>query len=332
MQRMAPHRFFPNMRLMKCVLVFAGALGTCAVAQTYPDRPIRLVVAFAPGGGTDVAARTITPKLSELLGKQIVVDNRPGAASTLGTELVAKAPADGYTLLMSDTTFGIVPALYPKLNYDAERDFSPISQVTSVPGVLVVHPGVAATNVRELIALAQSRPGQLNFGSGGVGTPVHMAGELLKIAAKIDIVHVPYKGAGPALTDLLGGHFQMMFPTLQSVMPHIKAGRLRVLAVTSEKQTSALPGVPTMAEAGTPGVVAVAWFGVHGPAAMPPAIKTRVHDEIVKALQDSTVRSRFTNEGADVVGSTPQEFTGFISKEILKWTRVVKAAGVKAEF
>jgi tripartite-type tricarboxylate transporter receptor subunit TctC len=233
---------------------------------------------------------------------------------------------------MSDTTFGIVPALYPKLNYDAKRDFAPISQVTSVPGVLVVHPSVQATNVRELIALAQSRPGQLNFGSGGVGTPVHMAGELLKIAAKVDIVHVPYKGAGPALTDLLGGHFQMMFPTLQSVMPHIKAGRLRVLAVTGEKQSGALPGVPTMAEAGTPGVVAVAWFGVHAPAATPSAVKMRVHAEIVKALQDSTVRSRFTNEGADIVGSTPQEFTRFISTEISKWTKVVKLAGIKAEF
>lgn len=315
------------------VAVFASmGLAAHVSAQQYPDRPIRLVVAFAPGGGTDVAARTITPKLSELLGRQIVVDNRPGAASTLGTELVAKAQPDGYTLLMSDTTFGIVAALYQKLNYNAERDLAPISQVISVPSVLVVHPAVQATNVRELVTLAQSKPGQLNFGSGGVGTPVHMSGELLKLAAKIDIVHVPYKGAGPALSDLLGGHFQMMFPTLQSVMPHIKSGRLRVLAVTSEKRSAALPDVPTMADAGVPGVVSVAWFGVHGPAAIPAPIRTRLHAEIVKTLQDPAVRNRFSNEGADIVGSTPQEFTRFVSAEIAKWTKVVKAAGLKAEF
>jgi tripartite-type tricarboxylate transporter receptor subunit TctC len=303
-----------------------------AMAQGYPDRPIRLVVAFAPGGGTDVAARTVSTKLSELLGKQIVVDNRPGAASTLGTELVARAQPDGYTLLMSDTTFGIVAALYPRLNYNAERDLAPISQVISVPSVLVVHPNVQATSVRELIALAQAKPGQLNYGSGGVGTPVHMAGELLKLAAKVDIVHVPYKGAGPAMTDLLGGHFQFMFPTLQSVMPHIKSGRLRVLAVTSEKQAAALPGVPTMAEAGAPGVVAVAWFGVHGPAAIPAAVSARLHADIVKTLQDPVVRTRFTNEGAEVVGSAPKEFGRFVSDEISKWRKVVKAAGIKAEF
>jgi tripartite-type tricarboxylate transporter receptor subunit TctC len=318
---------------LAAMVVFPAAtcVGT-ALAQSYPDRPIRLVVAFAPGGGTDVAARTITPKLSELLGKQIVVDNRPGAASTLGTDLVAKAPPDGYTLLMSDTTFGIVPALYPKLNYDAERDFAPITQVISVPGVLVVHPSVQATNVRELVALARSHPGQLNFGSGGVGTPVHMAGELLKIAAKVDIVHVPYKGAGPALTDLLGGHFQMMFPTLQSVMPHIKAGRLRALAVTTEKQTPALPGVPTMAEAGVPGVVAVAWFGMHAPRATPQSIVTRLHGDAVKAIEDPTIKNRFAAEGAEVVGSSPRDFAKFVSAEITKWKRVVKDAGIKAEF
>jgi len=318
---------------LAAMVVFPAA--TCvgpALAQSYPDRPIRLVVAFAPGGGTDVAARTITPKLAELLGKQIVVDNRPGAASTLGTDLVAKAPPDGYTLLMSDTTFGIVPALYPKLNYDAERDFSPITQVISVPGVLVVHPSVQATNVRELVALARSHPGQLNFGSGGVGTPVHMAGELLKIAAKVDIVHVPYKGAGPALTDLLGGHFQMMFPTLQSVMPHIKAGRLRALAVTTEKQTPALPGVPTMADAGVPGVVAVAWFGMHAPRATPQAIVTRLHGDAVKVIEDRTIKNRFAAEGAEVVGSAPRDFAKFVSAEITKWKRVVKDAGIKAEF
>ncbi len=305
---------------------------SAAIAQNYPERPIRLVVSFPPGGSTDVTARILSPKLAELLGKQVVIDNRPGAASTLGTELVARAAADGYTLLMSDTTFGIVPALYEKLPYDAERDLAPVSQVISVPAVLVVHPALPVRSVKELVALAKAKPGQLNFGSGGVGTPVHMAGELLKLAARIDIVHIPYKGAGPALSDLLGGHFQMMFPTLPSVIPYIKSGKLRALAVTSDKRSAAFPGLPTMSEAGVPGVTTVAWFGVHAPAATPKPIVERLHAEIVKALQDSAVRSRYASEGSDIVASAPEEFGRFVSGEIAQWKKVVKQAGIKAEF
>ena len=312
--------------------LMALACGAVAFGEAYPGRPIRLIVAYPPGGGTDVTARTIVGRLSQGLGRQVVIDNRPGAGSTIGTDLVAKATPDGYTLLMSDTTFGIVPGLYRKLPYDALRDFQPVTQITGVPGALVVHPAVPANSVRELVALAKAKPGGLNFGSGGVGTPVHMAGELLKLAANIDIVHIPYKGAGPAFTDLLGGHFQLMFPTLQSAVPHIKSGRLRLLALTSEKRSPAFPDVPVMEEAGVPGVIAVAWFGIHAPRATPQAVVARLHAEAVKTLQDPVVKQRFATEGADAVGSSPRQFTQFVADEITKWTKVVKDGGIKAEF
>ena len=309
-----------------CVLLGAPA------HAAYPERPIRLIVSYPPGGGTDVTARQITPSLSERLGKQIVIDNRSGAGSTLGTNIVAKAAPDGYTLLMADTTFGIVPGLYQKVPYDSLRDFAPVTQITSVPGALVVHPSLPANSVKELVALAKSKPGGLNFGSGGVGTPVHMAAELLQLQAKIKMVHIPYKGAGPAFADLLGGQFHIMFPTMQSAVPHIKSGRLRLLAVTTEKRTPAYPETPTMEEAGVPGVVSVAWFGIMAPAGTPRAIIDRLHAEAVKVVQEPTIRDRFIAETAEPVGSTPAQFGKFISNEISKWTRVVKAAGIKAVF
>jgi tripartite-type tricarboxylate transporter receptor subunit TctC len=309
-----------------CVLLGAPA------HAAYPERPIRLIVSYPPGGGTDVTARQITPSLSERLGKQIVIDNRSGAGSTLGTNIVAKAAPDGYTLLMADTTFGIVPGLYQKVPYDSLRDFAPVTQITSVPGALVVHPSLPANSVKELVALAKSKPGGLNFGSGGVGTPVHMAAELLQLQAKIKMVHIPYKGAGPAFADLLGGQFHMMFPTMQSAVPHIKSGRLRLLAVTTEKRTPAYPDTPTMEEAGVPGVVSVAWFGIMAPAGTPRAIIDRLHAEAVKVVQEPTIRDRFIAETAEPVGSTPAQFGKFIANEIGKWTRVVKAAGIKAVF
>ena len=310
--------------------LFAQAASTGS-GQAYPERPIRLIIAYPPGGGTDVTARTMVAKFSEGLGKQVVIDNRPGAGSTIGTDLVAKANPDGYTLLMSDTTFGIIPGLYPRLPFDPIGDFQPVIHATSVPGALVVHPSVPAKSVKDLVALARAKPGTLNFGSGGVGTPVHMSGELLKLAANIQIVHVPYKGAGPAFTDLLGGHFQMMFPTLQSAVPHIKSGRLRLLALTSEKRSAAFPDTPTMGEAGVPGVVSMAWFGIHAPKAVPRNIVIRLHGDAVKALQDPTTRQRFETDGAEVVGSTPEQFAKFVVNEIAKWTRVVKQAGIKFE-
>ena len=316
------------LRVLPALLLLLPAF----VHAEYPERPIRLIVSYPPGGGTDVTARQIVPMLSERLGKQIVVDNRSGAGSTLGTNLVAKAVPDGYTLLMSDTTFGIVPGLYQKVPYDGLRDFAPITQITSVPNALVVHPSVPANSVKELVALAKAKPGGLNYGSGGVGTPVHMAAELLQVQAQIKMVHIPYKGAGPAFADLIGGHFQLMFPTMQSVVPHIKSGRVRLLAVTAEKRTPTYPDTPTMEEGGVPGVVSVAWFGIHAPAKTPRAIIDRIHAEAVKVVQDPTIRDRFLAETAEPVGSRPEQFGKFVANEITKWTRVVKAAGVKAEF
>ena len=289
-------------------------------------------MSYPPGGGTDVTARKIVPLLSERLGKQVVIDNRSGAGSTIGTDLVAKATPDGYTLLMSDTTFGIVPGLYAEGALRRLRDFQPITQITGVPVGLVMHPSLPAHSVKELVALARAKPGGLNYGSGGVGTPVHMAGELLKLAANIKIVHIPYKGAGPAFSDLIGGHFQLMFPTLQSAVPHIKSGRLRLLAVTTEKRAGAFPDTPTMEEGGVPGVVAVAWFGIHAPARTPQPIVDRLHAEAVKVVQEPGVRDRFLAEAAEPVGSSPEQFGKFVANEIAKWTRVVKTAGIRAEF
>jgi tripartite-type tricarboxylate transporter receptor subunit TctC len=304
---------------------------SAAAFAEYPERPVRLIVSYPPGGGTDVTARALAPKLSEFLGRQILIDNRPGAGSTIGTDLVAKAAPDGYTLHMTDTTFGIMPGLYAKLPFDAVRDFQPVVQVTSVPVGMVVHPSLPVRSPKELVALAKAKPGVLNFGSGGVGTPVHMAGELLKLAAHIDIVHIPYKGAGPAFTDLMGGHFHLMFPTLQSAVPHIKSGRLRLIGLTTEKRSSAFPDTPTLGEAGYPGVLATAWFGIQAPKATPQAIVARLHAETIKVLQDPGVRQRFETEGADVIGSGPEQFSAFIANEIAKWTKVVKDAGIKAE-
>jgi tripartite-type tricarboxylate transporter receptor subunit TctC len=318
---------------MRAVLMLLSTLFVMNLASAaYPERPIRLIVSYPPGGGTDVTARQIAPMLSERLGKQVVIDNRSGAGSTLGTNLVAKATPDGYTLLMADTTFGIVPGLYPKLPYDALRDFTPVTQITSVPVAMVVHPSVAAKSVKELVALAKAKPGALNFGSGGVGTPVHLAGELLMVQAQIKMVHIPYKGAGPAFGDLLGGQFQVMFPTLQSVVPHVKSNRVRLLALTTEKRSPAFPDVPTVEESGIPGVIAVAWFGIQAPAGTPKAIIARLHDESVKVVREPSIRDRFIADGADPVGSTPDEFRKFIANEIDKWTKVVKAAGIKAQF
>jgi len=311
-------------------LPLAWLVGAAALAQ-YPERPIRLIVSYPPGGGTDVTARAIVPRFIELLGRQVVIDNRPGAGSAIGTDLVAKAAPDGYTLLMSDTTFGIIPGLYPKLPFDALKDFQPVTQVSSVPIGLVVNAAVPAKSVKDLLALARAKPGGLNFGSGGVGTPVHMAGELLKLRANLQIVHIPYKGAGPAFIDLLGGQFQMMFPTLQSAVPHINSGRLRLLALTTEKRAAAFGDTPTMEEAGVPGVVAVAWFGIHAPRATPKAIVARLHADAVRVMQDPAIRQRFAVEGADIVAGTPAEFSSFVANEIAKWTKVVKEGGIRPD-
>lgn len=316
------------MRNMLILFIFS----VCgAQAADYPSRPIRMVVAYAPGGTTDFTARVVAVKLGELLGQTVVVDNRPGAGSILGTDLVAKGTPDGYTLLMADTTFGIIPAIYGKLPFNVQKDFATISQIMSVPNALVVYPAVPARSVRELVALAKAKPGQLTFGSGGVGTPLHMGGEQLKVAAGIDMLHVPHKGAAPAMTSLLGGQITMVFATLTLAVPQVKAGKVRALAVTSAKRVASLPDTPTMREAGYPAVNATSWFGLVAPVRVPKAILTRISAETAKVVAMPGVRERIETQYGEVVGSTPVEFSKFVAAEIANWTRVAKAGNIKAE-
>jgi tripartite-type tricarboxylate transporter receptor subunit TctC len=315
----------------------AGACALCAVSahsqdvRSYPSRPVRLVVPYAPGGTTDYSARLIGTKLAEALGQSVVVDNRPGAGSIIGSDVVAKAIPDGYTLLMVDTGFSLTPALYSKLPFDVGRDFAPVTEVMRVANWLIVHPSLPARSVQELAGLAKAKPGSLTFGSGGVGSPFHMAGEQFKYAAQINIVHVPYKGGGPALTDLLGGHISMLFPTMTIALPHVNAGKLRALAVIAPKRAAALPEVPTMAEAGYPRVTLTSWYGVMAPAGTPRPVIDKLAAEITRILGMPDVRERVASQFAEPVGSTPAAFGKLIESEISTWTAVAKASGIKAE-
>jgi tripartite-type tricarboxylate transporter receptor subunit TctC len=310
------------------ILILAGP----ARAQDYPTKPIRLVVPFAAGGATDVLARLVGERLTASLGQQVVVDNRPGAGGNIGSDLVARAEPDGYTILMGAVgTHAINPSLYPKMPYDPVKDFAPVTLVASVPNVLVVNPEVPANSVQELIDLAKAKPGELNFASSGNGTSIHLSGELFKAMTGTDIVHVPYKGSGPAVTDLLGGQVQMMFDNMPSSLPHVKAGKLRALGVTSAKRSPALPEVPTIAEAGVPGYDATSWFGILAPAGTPEPVVTRLQGAIVQALGEPEMRQRMADLGAEPVGDTPAEFGQFIAAEIAKWAKVVNDAGVKLE-
>lgn len=302
-----------------------------AGAAEYPTRPIRMVVAYAPGGTTDFTARVTAPKLTELLGQTVVVDNRPGAGSIIGTDLVAKGTPDGYTLLMADTTYGIIPAIYRKLPFNVQQDFATISLIMSVPNALVVHPSVAARSVRELVELAKAKPGQLTFGSGGVGTPLHMAGEQLKLAAGVKMLHVPHKGAAPAMVSLLGGQITMVFPTLTLAVPQVKSGKVRALAVTSAKRAAAFPDIPTMREAGYAAVNATSWFGLVAPAQAPKVILNRISAETAKVVKLADVRERIEAQHGEVVGSSPGEFAKFVAGEIASWTRVAKAGNIRAD-
>jgi tripartite-type tricarboxylate transporter receptor subunit TctC len=314
------------------VLLMLVSSGTFAAAQTYPDRPIRLIAPFAAGGPSDIMARLVSQKLNESMGQPVVVDNRAGAGGAVGCEIAARAAPDGYTLLLgSSGNLSVNPSLYKKLPYDPVKDFQPITQLEAGPQVLVVHPAVAAESVQELIALAKAKPHALNFASGGTGTGNHLASELFKATAGIDIVHVPYKGTGQALTDLVGGQVQMMMSSLLPAMPQVKAGRLRALAVTSAKRTPVLPDLPTIAESGMPGFETTSWHGILVPARTPKTIAARLHDELVKMLAQPDVRARFTSEGIDAIGNTPQEFAAYIRSETVKYAKVIQQAGIKAD-
>jgi tripartite-type tricarboxylate transporter receptor subunit TctC len=297
----------------------------------YPEKPVKVFLGFAPGGGSDILLRTLLPKFSENLGQQIVVDYRPGAGGNLAMEAAAKSPPDGYTLLMGSPGIATSPSLYKSLSIDPQKDLQPISLVGSVQNVLVVHPSVAAGSVRELIALAKAQPGKLNFASPGAGTSLHLAAELFKQLAGLEIQHIAYKGGGQAQTDVMGGQVQMMFNVVPSALPQVKAGKLRALAVTGKTRSETLPGVPTMAESGLPGYYAVTWNGILAPAGTPREIVAKLNDALVRAMKAPEMKEAFAKIGQDVLWSTPEEFAAFIREETEKWSKVIKATGIKAQ-
>ena len=312
------------------LLVASFAFPSEAAAQTYPNRPLRLIVPFAPGGGTDILARVIGQKLTESMGQQVVVDNRAGAGGNIGAELTAKAPRDGYTILMVSASYAVNASLY-QLAFDPLRDLAPITQVATVPFVLVAHPSLPANNAKELIALARAKPGSLNYASSGTGSAPHLAGELLTMSTNTQMVHVPYKGGAPAITDLLAGQVQLLFSTVIQGLPHIKAGKLKPIAVASLKRSSALPHVATLDESGVAGYDVTNWFGVLAPAGTPAPILARLNAEIVKHLQSPDLAQRLAAEGAEAVGGTARDFERLIRRDIEKYTRIVKAAGISVQ-
>ena len=300
-------------------------------AANYPSKPVRFIVPFAPGGGTDIVARAIAQKLSEEWGQQVVVDNRGGGATVIGTELGARAAPDGYTLTMGTTTLAINPSVRRKLPYDALKDFAPVTQTAFQAYVLATHMSVPAKSVKEFVALAKAKPGTLNFGSPGTGTGSHLAGELFRAMSGIHVVHVPYKGSGPALSDLVGGQIQFILGTILSTYPQVKAGRLRALGVSGSKRSAVMPEVPTIAEAGVPGYSATSWNGVIVPARTPQAIVRKLNRDIVKVVHSPDVRERLAGDGGEAVGGTAEEFANHIRSEMTKWAKAVKIAGIKPE-
>ncbi len=326
MNRRMRKSFFP---LWCCGLLVAAAPGV--FAQPYPVKPVRMIAASSPGSAVDIVARIVAQKLGEQIGQQVIIDNRAGAGGNLGAELAAKAPPDGYTLFMGTPAHAINTGLYRKLNYDLVRDFAPISQVTSGQYVIVVHPSLPVKSVKELIALARAKPGQLNYASAGSGNATHLAGELFNSAARVKLVHVPYKGSGPAVIDLVGGQVQVMFANLVAALPQVKTARLRALAVTGEKRAAAAPELPTVIEAGVPGYVVISWFGVLAPAAMPRELVMRLNADLARTMAAPDVRDRLAGEGAEPTVGTPEQFAAFIKADIAQWTKVIKNAGIAPE-
>src|SRR5258706_6749786 len=300
-------------------------------AQAYPSKPLRIVVGFPAGGPIDIVARMMAPKLSEALGQQVVVDNRGGANGMIGTEFVAKSAPDGYTMILTSTGLAINPHLYSKIPYDTLRDLAPVTLVTSTPELFVVHPSVPAKPMKEMIALAKARPRQISIASTGSGGLPHLALELLKTAAKIDVIHVPYKGAAPAVTDLLGGQVSGLFADLPVLQPYITSARLRALAVASPKRSKLLADVPTMTEQGLPSVEAINWYGVLVAAKTPPEVIAKLHDAIVKSLNDADLREKLVSRGADPIPSTSEQFAAFLKDQLAKWGRIAKESGAKID-
>jgi tripartite-type tricarboxylate transporter receptor subunit TctC len=315
------------------LLAFAALLAAAAtaLAQPYPSRPVRLVVGFTPGGGVDINARLLAPKLSEYLGQQVIVENKPGAGTNIANEFVAKSAPDGYTLLINTPAVAINMSLYRNLPFDTLRDFVPVSVFSESPNVLVVNAKLAAHNVKDLVAMARSAPGKLNYSSAGVGTTQHLAGELFKLRTGSFIVHIPYKGTSPSLTALIAGEVDLSFANIPSIQAHVKSGRLRALAVTASRRDPQLPDVPTMKEAGLDGVEVVVWYGVLAPAGTPSEIVHKLADGIQRAAHDPEMRKRMLEQGAAPVGNTPEEFAKLLREEVARWHDVVKVSGARAD-
>ena len=315
-----------------CVMAAVALASTTAAAQSYPTKPVRIIVPVAAGGATDIIARTLAQRLTTTLGQQVLVDNRPGGGSNIGFEVAAKSPADGHTLLLAQPAFTVNVSLYKKLAYDPLRDFAPITLAVSGANVLVVHPSVPVRSLKELITLAKASPGKLSYASSGNGTTPHLSGELFKSMAGVNNVHVPYRGASQSVTDLIGGHVDMAFVSLSSVVPQLKAHRLRGLATTSAQRSALMPELPTFAEAGLKGYEVLGWYGFLAPAGTPRDVIAKLHGEITRALAQPDVLQALNGVGLEAVKpNSPEEFAAFLKSEIAKWARVVKESGAKAE-
>ena len=319
---------------LACTAVCALFACTSALAQAsggYPNKPIKLVVPYPPGGPTDIVARVVAQKLSEQLGQSIIIDNRPGAGANLGAEAVARSPADGYTLMVATTAHAINPALFSKLNYSITKDFAPISQLTAGPLVIVATPNLAANNVKELIALAKSKNGEINFASSGNGQSTHLSAELFNAMAGTKMNHIPYKGSAPALTDVMSGQADLMFDTMLSAMPFVKGGKLKAIAVTSAQRSPVAPDIPTIAESGLPGYEAIAWNGLFAPAGTPKEVVDQINAALKKVLEAPDVKQRFDAQGFAAQWGTPADFGKFVQSEVDKWAKVVKTSGAKVD-
>ena len=316
---------------ISAALLLAGAANSVAFAQNYPERPIRVIIPFAPGGGTDIVTRVIAQRLSETIRQSIIIDNRAGGAGNIGAELAARANPDGYTLLVGSATILAVNPVIFKVTYNPDRDFAPITQLGSQPHLLVLHPSVAANSVREFVNFAREKSTRLNYGSSGTGGPAHLGTELFKMVAGIDMMHIPYKGAGPAIIDLVGGQIQVGIISIATAMPHVKTGKLKALAVSSPRRAVVAPELPTIAESGYPGFEVRSWYGMLAPAGTPRAIVDKLHSQIAAVLRQPDMVARLANDGAEPGGDTPAEFAAYIRSEAERWGKVVKTAGIRAD-
>jgi tripartite-type tricarboxylate transporter receptor subunit TctC len=320
-----------NIKSVLAVLIVSCSAMVPAGAQTYPSKPIRLILPFPPGGPSDILGRALAQKVSEQVGQQMITDNRAGAGGNLGLELTAKAPPDGYTLVLTSPLISISPSLYSKLNYDPQKDLAPVSLVAQIQNVLLVHPSVPAKSLKEFVQVARARPGKLNYGSGGVGTTTHLAPELMQSLTKIKMVHVPFKGSGLALLGLIGGQVDVLIMAVPAAQGQVEAGKARALAVLSDKRATTMPSVPTTKEAGVDGLVVDIWYGILVPSGTPPAVVTRLNTEINKALASPELKDRLLGVGVQPLGTSPEQFGTYIRSEAVRFAKVIKDAGIKPE-